>query len=184
MTIENNPRINIDQEPYVAVRHLIADDIDSLSSIMEQWVRNPETGEVIDEEIGSIKQLMVDSLLGGNIDRQYLVAEDASGEPIGVMGMAYPSDDMLTFTSTERPIEIVNAFVDGDSRGMGVGSQLLDSVFAIAKGLGATEVIVNSGPRYKESAWDFYDKKFGGRITILKDKYGPGLDAPVWEKIL
>lgn len=182
---EEQPNFSIDVlKKAVKVRQLGEQDIDSLTPILEQWVRDPETSLVIDDEVADIQDKMRSSLAGANSDRQYLVAEDENGLVTGVMGIANPSDDMKGFAQTDNPIEIVNAFADIQAQNKGVGSELLNNVFSLTKALGATEIIVNSGPRYKDSAWAFYDKKFDGRLTILKDKYGPGLDAPVWSKVL
>ena len=168
----------------VHVRQMTAEDVLKIGPVLKQWVRDPESGQIIKNEVEEIKKNMIDSVTGTSSERQYLIAEGVDGEPVGVMGMAFPSDEMKAFAQTEHPIEIVNAFVSDKVRGKGIGGQLLENVFAISKYIGATEVIVNSGPRYKDSAWDFYDKKFNGRVTTLKNKYGPGLDAPVWSKQL
>jgi hypothetical protein len=46
------------------------------------------------------------------------------------------------------------------------------------------ELIFNSGPRYKDTAWKLYTKAFGEPVAIIKDMYGDGVDTPVWRKIL
>jgi RimJ/RimL family protein N-acetyltransferase len=44
----------------------------------------------------------------------------------------------------------------------------------------ATELIVNSGPRYRESGWPFWDKKFGPARAMAFGYYD-GYDANVWQ---
>lgn len=174
--------LNDEPNQEIQIRHLSIDDIENLIPILECWVKNPETDEVITEEVADIKNKMINAVNGTSSERQYFVAEGESGEPVGVMGLAFPSERMKDLATTERPIEIINAFVSDEVRGKGVGGQLLENVLAVSKFIGATEVMVNSGPRYKESAWKFYDSKFGERAHTLKNEYGPGLDAPVWIK--
>lgn len=180
---ELDPKANIEGGSGAIVRQLKIEDIPALAEIITEWVRNPQSGEVIESEVAEIATNLEGSLTGETTDKQYIVAEEG-GEVVGMMGLAMPSELMTSHARTEYPVEIINAFVSGKSRGMGVGGSLLEAVFASARFIGATEVMVNSGPRYQATAWGFYDKAFGGRLTTLKDHYGPGLDAPVWSKIL
>ncbi len=181
---EEAPISNYEALQETTVRQMTAEDVVKTGPVLEQWVRDAESGQIISDEIAEIQKNMEDSVTGASSDKQYLVAENTEGEVIGVMGMAFPSAEMTEVAQSEHPVEIINAFVSGEALGQGVGGKLLENVFAVSKFIGATEVIVNSGPRYKDSAWNFYDKKFNGRLTTLKDKYGPGLDAPVWSKLL
>ena len=80
--------------------------------------------------------------------------------------------------------ELVNVFLDNSHRGLGLGYRLMNYMFEKAKEFGQEEVIWNSGPRYKNSAWDFYTKLVGKPFTIAKDFYDKGGDAPVWRKQL
>lgn len=163
----------------VHVRQLCADDINDLRTVVEQWVRNPETNKVITEEVEDIIGNLERSVSSRASDRQYIVAE-SDGKVTGVMGLAMPSELIRQFATTDNPIEIINAFVASDARGSGVGTELLNAAEGLSRFIGATEIMVNSGPRYQDTAWDFYDKRLGDRITTLSDYYGPGLDAPVW----
>lgn len=180
---EQNPRFNIESVDAVMVRELQVEDIESITDILKQWVRDPQTGEIITTEVSEIIHKMTESLTGQTDDRQYLVAEQG-GKTVGVMGIAKPSELMRQYATTEYPLEIINAFVSSESRGSGIGHKLIDEVTLFAEYVGATELIVNSGPRYKDTAWQFYDKQFGERLAIMEDYYGPELDAPVWHKVL
>ena len=118
-------------------------------------------------------------------DRKYLVADD-NGKIIGVIGYKTPDTKMLEFSQTQNPTELVNAYVDPEQRkGRGVGRSLVSSLEQSAANDGFTEIILNSGQRYKETGWGFYDRLPGfSRIGIAKNYYGEGGDAPVWSKIL
>ena len=101
--------------------------------------------------------------------------------------MKDPDPEMATdFSITDNAIEIINLFVLPDQAKRGIGKALVDKVeWEAALVGGYSEIIVNSGPRYKETAWGFYDQLPGfSRVGILKDQYGPGRDAPVWRKVI
>lgn len=179
---EDDPRRSIEGDDALTIRELQLQDVEGLTPILEEWVRDSDTGEVIEAEVADIKSKMLGSLTGEIDDRQYLVAEQG-GKVLGVIGVTHPGELMREHATTENPLEIVNLFVARESKRGGVGTRLLEDAFLFAEYIGATEAMVNSGPRY-EDAWKFYDAKFGGRLTTLKDHYGPGLDAPVWSKKL
>lgn len=171
-----------EKEPvHVVVRQAQVGDAETVLAIAREWVKSP-SGETIEDEITEIKEALERSV-GENPDRSYIVAE-LGGEVVGVMGLTVPNELMRQHAQTDNPVEIVNAFVRRDLRGAGVGGKLLDNVFEQARIGSFDEVIVNSGPRYKDTAWSFYDKKFGTPRAILKDYYGAGRDAPFWSKVL
>lgn len=170
------------QSPAV-VRELREADMESLRPILAQWIRDRDSGEVLEDEITSVLEAMRASTTGHN-GRLYLVAEGAEGQMAGVMGMAEPGSDMRAFATTERPIEFINAYIDQEQRGKGVGRQLAEGLEARAVAAGHTEIIVNSGPRYQESGWAFWTKLYGEPADLQKDYYGVGGDAPVWRKAL
>jgi GNAT superfamily N-acetyltransferase len=93
-------------------------------------------------------------------------------------------NDMLLHTSTDRPVEFLNAYVDPERRNKGIGRALAGRLEEIALQAGHTEIIVNSGPRYKDSGWIFWTRLYGEPITTQKDYYGPGADAKIWRKLL
>lgn len=49
--------------------------------------------------------------------------------------------------------------------------------------LGKKQLVVNSGPRYKDS-WGFYDRMCDESAGFLSDKFGKGRDAKAWKKKL
>jgi GNAT superfamily N-acetyltransferase len=100
------------------------------------------------------------------------------------MGLKLPDETMRGFARTNRPIEVINAFVYPPYRGTGVGTLLLRHVEDAARQNGFTEIVVNSGPRYRETGWPFWIKRYGSAIGKADDYYGPGIHAPVWRKIL
>lgn len=170
-----------ERRPFVgSVRPLQEGDLGSVRGILESWIRDSETGEVLGEEVDQYIDEMKTSLLG-ETGRSFFVAEEA-GRTIGVVGLRTPPQEALApFIRTEKPVELIRLYVDKDERqGRGVGKALVRRLIAEAESRGATEVILESGPRNKDTAWDFYDKLFDGRKGVIKDKYGPGNDAPVW----
>lgn len=162
------------------VRELRSEDLPILKPILEQWIRNSETKELLTNEVEETLRTVEESLSGQN-DRSYIVAEGVDGQIAGIVGIKSPDIEMKKFARTENPVELVNFFVK--DRGKGTGQILERSLRERIGTEGYTEIILNSGPRYKDTAWDFYDKLYD-RVGVAKEYYGPGRDAPVWSKIL
>ncbi len=167
------------------VRSLQETDLPQLRPILETWMRDSKTHELEREEVEETLKRMQESLTGDN-DRKYFVAEETDGRIIGVIGMIRPGEVMQQFATTNNPIELVNAFVAMDKRrGQGVGRALVAALETEAKRRGITEIVLNSGSRYEEFGWGFYDRLEGySRVGVAKNLYGPGFDAQVWRKIL
>lgn len=147
------------------------------------WVR--WQGEIIPEEVEEDLAHVRESL--NRYDKeQYVVAEDATGRVVGMMGLAFePKPEVKQHARTGKPMELIRAYVDRDFRGgKGVGRALISRIEVFARSRGATEVLLDSGPRYKESGHGFYDKMGYTRVAVNKDFYGPDGDAQVWSKVL
>ena len=160
-------------------------DLPEVEVILRARVKDSETGEVLEEEIAEILGSMKASI-EHDTDKTFFTACENS-RVVGVVGMKDPDPEMATdFSITDNAIEIINLFVLPDQAKRGIGKALVDKVeWEAALVGGYSEIIVNSGPRYKETAWGFYDQLPGfSRVGILKDQYGPGRDAPVWRKVL
>lgn len=165
------------------VRPLQARDIPHLRPILETWLRFPTiTGELLNEEVDSTIQEIKKSLRHEN-NKQFFVAQSPDGTIAGMMGIQPPDLAMQAFTRTLNPAEIINAYVHFDQRqGKGVGSALVAALEDESRKQGFEELVLNSGPRYKETGWPFWRKIYGEPVGILKDHYGPTFDAPVWRK--
>jgi L-amino acid N-acyltransferase YncA len=167
----------------VLVRKISLEDLDSIKLILEFWIKNPGTQETIHSEVDGVIESIKDSL-SGNGDKKFYVAVDTKGNVLGMMGYSEPSKDMAEYSQTDKPVEFINAYVDAESRGQGVGKLLAKHLENEAKLLGYKEIIVNSGPRYQETGWAFWTRIYESPIAVLKDYYGSGRDAPVWQKFI
>lgn len=166
------------------IRFAREQDIPSLRPILETWIRDRDTRQLISSEIEEVL-----SDVKGSINRTnnitYLVAEEKDGEVIGMLGFRPPGEKMLGFVSTQNPTEMITAYVDKNHRaGKGVGRALVSKVEELAKQKGHTEIIFNSGPRYIHSGWPIWMRMFGKPIAVAKEYYGKGGDAMVWRKLL
>lgn len=167
------------------VRSLQLADLDQIKPILETWVKK-DNGDPIPAEVEQDLDILRASLEPDS-NRHFFVAE-ADGQVVGVIGMQPldPKMQALPFlTAPPNPIELINAYVARDMRGgRGVGRALVSQVEAHAKALGHSHVVLNSGPRYRNTGWGFYDKIGYERIGVAKDYYAPGRDAPVWQRAL
>ena len=165
------------------IRDTKVGDSEALRPILENWIRDRNTGEVLSDEVASVMKAIDESIQGQN-DKEYVIAEDGDGNIVGVMGMTKPGDDMRQYTKTSDPVEFINAYVDPAQRGTGTGKLLAKELEEKAIAAGYTGIIVNSGPRYEDTGWAFWNRLYGKPIAIQKDLYGPGGNAPVWNKSL
>ncbi len=168
----------------IQIRLLRQDDIEIIRPILECWIRHWETGDIIPEEIDEIIKEMENSINNPNIST-YLVAETPLDGVIGVVGFRPPTQEMLPFVTVDKATELTNFYVAEKHRGgKGIGTSLLNAIEQRAVKRGYEQIVLNSGPRYKETAWGFYDKMGYARVGEVKDMYGPGVHAPVWSKTL
>ena len=167
------------------VRPLRREDLPSLKVILETWLRDRKTKELETDEVAGVLTAAEESLSGKN-DRCYLVAQSQEGEVIGMIGMRSPIAEMLPHAQTSRPTELINAYVAEAHRGgKGVGTALVRELERVAEARGFTELFLNSGPRYENTGYGFYDKLPGyRRVGTIVHMYGIDGDAPVWSKIL
>lgn len=165
-------------------RPLKEEDLPFVKEVLEMWLRSMFTREIIPEEVEADMGFLKGSLNGSN-ERKYWVAQTEDGKVIGVMGLTKPKEELMPFKQTERPIELVNAYVDKDYRkGRGVGTALLNTLQNFARESGYTEILLESGPRYGKTGHPFYDKREFTRVGILENFYGRGFHSQVFRKPL
>jgi len=169
----------------VTVNLLVGSDVSNLETVLMQNVVDPETGEKFTAEIDKIMGYMRGQKDEYGRRRKYFVAKDAQGKVIGCMAYSVPDPDMLVHfaTNTEESAELLNAFVDDDWKGKGVGRKLFNAVCEGVQMGGRKMLLVNSGPRYEKS-WPFYDNVCDQNTGFIKDKYGIDRDANTWVKFL
>lgn len=171
----------------ITISPLNESDIEQFDSILRQHVRDRDTGEIIEKEIANIKGYMR-GIPDEDEDRirKYLVARTADGRVVGCMAYSTPDKDMVNHFKDVDPnqsAELLNAFVDSELfRGGGVGKKLFNAICDVVRAGGKKYLLINSGPRYKES-WGFYDR-VGENRGFIKEKYGKDGDANTWIKYL
>lgn len=158
-------------------------DLVPLKRILEQWVRDGDTGYLLPEEVEEDLERLRGSI-GKNNGYSYQISE-SNGVLVGMMGFRQPENRMMQYATTEKPAELVNAYVDWFERGRGVGKMLFESVKTEAKKVGYTELVWNSGSRYKESAWAFYDSLVGvEKVAQVDGYYVSGKPTRIWRTLL
>jgi len=169
--------------PVVTVRSIRTSDVSALRPILETWIRYPDTHALISEEITDVLNRAYEAAAKKGTSK-YFVAETNEGQIAGMIGLQSPDYAILPLATTPQPIEMTNFYVDAELRNSGVGTTLFNMAASQALQAGFSEMIWNSGPRYRETAWGYYTHKFGEPIGVLKDYYGPTYDAPVWHFVL
>lgn len=170
----------------VEIRPLVQEDIAQLEPILVEHVRDSDTDEVLQDEINAIKGYMQGEKDEYGRTRTYLVAKDATGKVLGCTAYSEPDPDMMGHfnTTPQDSIELLNNFVSSEVfRGGGVGRKLFTAICDEGRKLGKKLLVVNSGPRYKDS-WGFYDRMCDESAGFLPNKFGEGLHAKTWKKNL
>lgn len=170
---------NGEQDRVVTIAPLARGDLEGLRTVLESAVVNPISHEVIQEEVEDLLLRYKDILDNGG-QEQYFVAHDSKGEPIEIMGLAPPDDVIRSFTKTPNPIEIVNAYILSARRGAGIGGHMVRHLEMMAAMQGHTEVVLNSGPRYRWSGWPFWTRMFGEPAGVAEKYYDGEWDAMIW----
>lgn len=166
------------------VRLLRHEDLEPIRPILEDWIRDRDTGELLPREVQEDLDLMYESLHGRN-KRRYFVAEDTNGDVIGVIGHLPPTDRMRQFARGKKTAEMVNMYVAKSERaGRGVGRALFRSLEERLRKEEYDEVVWNSGPRYLPTAWRFYNNLPGVEQTGVAERLYGDADAMVWRKTL
>ena len=160
------------------------DDAELLRPVLESAVRNPFTGEIVYEDVNSILGSVPRSQ--EDMERKYTVVAWSNDEAkaLGMMSLMQPDSVMRSFALGSNPIELTNAYVLNTVRGLNLGRTLVRHLEERAQEQGHTEIILNSGPRFRPTGWPFWRRMYGEPVGIAEDYYGPGLSAPVWRKPL
>lgn len=159
-------------------------DLPTLKKVLEMWVRDSETHKVIPEEVKEDLEDIEKGIDGLN-DHSYLVAETPDGKVIGMMGLKDPKWEVRKWARTSTPMELFRSYVDEGYRGgKGVGTFLIQGIERIARSLEATEVVLDSGPRYEKTGHGFYVKMGYDKLGVNENYYGKGGHAQVFGKVL
>lgn len=163
------------------IRPLRESDIPALKETLEYWLRDDKV--VAHDEVEEDIAVMRDSLREDS-SRQMFVTEEED-KIIGMMGLAIPPKDvLLRFAKTDSPSELIMAYVHPDHRGgKGVGTVLINTAqdFAVTKR--RKEILLESGPRHRNTGYPFYDLQPGfSRVGQINDFYGEGAHTMVWQK--
>lgn len=163
------------------IRPFEESDIPAVVEILEYWLQDDGViaHDEVEEDVSDIRRsLQSDS----DID---MFAAVKDGKVVGMMGLSIPPKaPLLQFAKTDSPSELRIAYNHPDYRmGKGVGTALINNAQNVAKAKGRKEILLESGPRHRETGYPFYDKQPGfTRAGVLKDFYGPGLHSQVWQK--
>ncbi|MCA9386399.1 GNAT family N-acetyltransferase [Candidatus Dojkabacteria bacterium] len=171
-----------EQEPTITISELKQEDIPQLYKLLEQRVIDPDTGKIFYDEINRIIESMAGNWGEDNRKRKYLVARDGN-RVLGCMAYSAPDMSMCKHFGFEHPstadaIELLNAFVL--EQGNGVGRKLFEAICEVGRNLGKSYLVINSGPRYKDS-WGFYDKMCDESCGFIENKYGDKRHANTWQ---
>lgn len=164
------------------VRPLREEDIPTLRKISQYWLQ--DFGKIAYDEVDGDMATLRESLRE-NSTKHMFVVQTKDGKVIGMMGLSEkPKDPMLPFAKTDNPCELIVAYVHPDYQGgQGVGTALITANQNLARSMGKKEILLESGPRHRETGYPFYDKQPDlKRVGVIKDYYGLGADTVVWQK--
>ncbi len=75
------------------IREILPQDIEPLRPLLNTWIKDSETGLVIEQEVDESLRAM-NAVARGDSSRIYAVAEDAGGVILGVMGLTDASETL------------------------------------------------------------------------------------------
>ncbi|MFA6514292.1 MAG: GNAT family N-acetyltransferase [Patescibacteria group bacterium] len=125
-------------------------DLEMIRKILEQWAELEEVDKYLSRINSEINGQTEYSMNFWVIKDQELV--------IGVGGLAKPLPFILSLATTNNPGEIKILYIDDSHRGKGVGKQMIKFLEQEAEKLGYTELFIRSAEKYKNTAYDFYER--------------------------
>lgn len=166
------------------IRPFKEEDVPALKKIFEHWLQ--DDGVIAENEVEEDIETLRSSQKAGSTTTMF-VAQTPDGKVIGTMGVNLePKEALLDpkFRKTDDPSELIVAYVSPEyNRGHGVGTALINRCQEVAKAAGKKEMLLESGPRHRETGHGFYDNQPGfHRVDTIPNFYGPGLDTVVWQK--
>jgi N-acetylglutamate synthase-like GNAT family acetyltransferase len=166
------------------IRDLREEDVEQLKPIIAHWhIGNFKKDMEPEDYLEHVYAQLIESTKR-DTGKRYFVATDKEGKVIGVMGMTKPSGSLIMpFVTSENCTELINAFVDPNTKLTGVGKSLLNKIEEEAILSGAEEMIVSSGEIFKLKGWKFWTRNFGEPVHVYEDYWGvPNSDVVVWRK--
>ena len=108
MTVEQSA--SLEQKFQGTVRLARENDLELLRPILETWIRNRDTHQVIVEEVEEVLSAVREGAQGKS-NFTFLVAETPKGEVVGMMGFRPPEDKMKPYVATSNPAELIKTLM-------------------------------------------------------------------------
>ena len=99
----------------ITTRKIRQVDLAKVRPILETWIRDSQTGQVLTDEINEVLARIQGSINGDN-QYGYLVAESPT-QLLGIIGYRPPEGRVMEFTITDKPAEGINLYADSQIRG-------------------------------------------------------------------
>jgi GNAT superfamily N-acetyltransferase len=148
-------------------------DLSEIELILSQWTETIE----VEKYLSRIK-----NEINGIVEyHTYFWVIKNNDQTVGIGGLADPLPKTLPFASSLNPLEIKILYLDNNSRGLGLGKQLLQFLETEAKKTNCSELLIRTSDRYKTTAWDFY-QHLGYKLAGYLDN--DGHQMAVFRKIL
>ncbi|HUQ39531.1 MAG TPA: GNAT family N-acetyltransferase [Acidimicrobiales bacterium] len=163
-------------QPRLVVRDMRSDDVDAVVAILRSWVQAPWMEEAFPALRASAEAVT---------DQRFVVAESVpDGAVVGVMGLMWGDIDPELLDGTEATAELVRAYVADPTRGTGVGTALADHLEGVAREMGFTRLVIESGSIHRETGYPFWRRRYGEPFLVSPDHWGPGVERVAWRTSL
>jgi len=125
-------------------------DLNRISEILFQWTEKEEAEKYtqrIKNEINGMTEF--------NMSFWVIKKDD---EVIGIGGLSDILPSIKSFSKTDNPGELKILYLDNKFRGKGFGKTLINFLEEKAKENKYTELMIRSAEKYRDTAYDFYEK--------------------------
>jgi GNAT superfamily N-acetyltransferase len=125
-------------------------DLTKIRRILAQWTDETEVDKYAKR---------IENEIAGKVEfnAHYWLAKE-SGVPMGISGLSDPLPKIVSMARTDRPGELRILYVDAKRNGRGIGKKLVEFLEGEARKEGYTEIMARSAERYRDTAYDFYEK--------------------------
>lgn len=163
------------------VRSVTSQDLGAVQRILEEGLRD-EAGRLLVDDVRQVMAAVADCANGVTAARYevFCVAQATAGEVVGVAGLQSTDIHSSLYDATDNPVELVRVYIAATRRRGGVGTALVDRLEAVARDLGYTKLVIESGARNRKTGYPFWRDRYGEPVMWLDDFYGPGAERVAW----
>jgi len=171
----------------IEIRRPCAQDVKELNVFFDLVIKDTFAKEGIEDMSDEIeseireKNIHINDDFESNGEKRYFLLAISDGKIIGTIEYG-PANDMIikcTEGKYKNIVEIGTVFVHPEYQKQGIGTLMLNSIYAALQKRNIKEFCLDSGYTRAQKIWK---KKFGEPDYIMKNYWAEGVDHMIWKR--